>query len=448
MRKAVFLLSAALIGCAASGRAAPPSDFSAAASTATADTAPVLVPAGGLDEAAAASMSVRNDPDLKAARLRAGVAEARLLEAGLLPDPRLSGSLGRSKYHAGYSVGLSADVRPFFARGAARSVASAAAEETMLEILWSEWRTAEKARELFIQARADVELESVLSGTRDLLSAQYQLDLAAYQKDVSALAAVSADLAVLSEAESALRGARLDAERTRHELNFLLGLAPDARPVLTGKPSEKDLTQEEYRAALAAMPKRRFDLLALRAGCDSGDKALRLAALERFPPLTLSLQKTRSSEEGVDTVGVGLEVGLPLFDGNRGKVAVASATRDELLAVYQARLARAVSQADAARQAVLLTEDQLRGLDSRLSEMSQAADAAGQRFRAGVLGAGVYVGLMKSLLSGRAEAVRLRASLAVSRVVLAAILGPPPVTPVAAPSPPRGKTPGDSPAAN
>ncbi len=436
MRKAAFFLAAVLAAGVVPGRAAP--DLAAVPSTATAAAFVSSVPAGGLDEDSAVALAVRNDPDLRAARLRAGVAGAQLFKAGLLPDPRLSAGLGRSSDHTGYSVALSADVRPFFVRGAARNEAAAAAEETRLEILWREWLTAEKARELFIQARADEELERTLGETRDLLLGQYQLDLADYQKSVSALAAVSADLAVLADAERALRGARLNADRTRHGLNYLLGLPPGANPVLTGESAEKDLSAGEYRAALAAMPERRFDLLALRAGCDSGEKALRLASLERFPPLTVSLEKARSSEEGVDSVGVGLELGLPIFDGNRGGVAVTRATKDQLRQAYSARLARADSQADEARQAALLSEDQLRGLESRLAEMTQAADAAGQRFRSGALGTDVYVGLMKSLLSARAEAVRLRASLAVARVALNALLGLPPAAP---PPPQPGKTP-------
>lgn len=423
----LFLSAFAASGCIVPREAAFPQapDLAAGTVQPPASVSASTAPAGGLDEDAVAALAVQNAPALKAARARAGVAKAQLFEAGLLPNPQLSVDLGRSSNYTGYSVGVSGDVRAFFLRGAARSTAQAASDETRLEILWQEWQTAEKARELFIQSRADDALEKILGEARDLLLAQYQLDLAAFQKDPSALEKVSADLSVLSDAEGDLRNARLDADRTRHELNLLLGLAPEAKPALAGEPSEIDLSSKDYHAALDSLPEHRFDLLALRAGYNSSEQSLRLAALERFPPLHVSLQKGRSAEEGVDTVGFGVELGLPFFDGGRGRVAVERATRDGLRQAYQARLDEAASQADEVRQAVLLMGGQLRELDSRIADMSGTADTAEQRFRDGVLGADVYVSLKKSLLADREESVRLKAALAKARAALNALLGLP-----------------------
>ncbi len=47
-----------------------------------------------LTPAEVAILAVRNSPDLRAVRAQRGVAQAQVIEAGLLPDPVLSGSYG------------------------------------------------------------------------------------------------------------------------------------------------------------------------------------------------------------------------------------------------------------------------------------------------------------------------------------------------------------------
>ena len=50
----------------------------------------IVDPSRGLDIDSVAILAVLNDPELKAVRVRAGVARAQLFAAGLLPDPQLS----------------------------------------------------------------------------------------------------------------------------------------------------------------------------------------------------------------------------------------------------------------------------------------------------------------------------------------------------------------------
>ena len=97
---------------------------------------PHSFPTNGLDETAIVTLAVFNNPDLKAARLQAGVADAQLLEAGLLPDPQVSGGLGQSTFHTGYSIGLSEDLQALITRGAAKAAAKAHGQQVNLEILW------------------------------------------------------------------------------------------------------------------------------------------------------------------------------------------------------------------------------------------------------------------------------------------------------------------------
>ena len=131
---------------------------------------PHTFPNDGLDETSVITLAVFDNPDLKSTRLQAGVASAQLLQAGLLPDPVVNAGVAGSALNYGYDVGLNENIQALITRGAARAAARAHGKQVHLDIVWQEWQVAEKARELFIQARADGQLQQVLARTRDLLA--------------------------------------------------------------------------------------------------------------------------------------------------------------------------------------------------------------------------------------------------------------------------------------
>jgi cobalt-zinc-cadmium efflux system outer membrane protein len=384
-----------------------------------------LDPAKGLDETAVVTLAVLNNPELKAARLQAGVARAQVLEAGLLPDPVLSGGLSQSTLRTGYAVGLSEDLQALMTRGAAKAAAQAQARQVNLEILWQEWQVADRAREWFIQTRADDELRDVLAATCDLLNERCQRDKIALQHGDATADAVSADLAALAEAQATLRQLQLQANQTRHELNQLLGLKPDTPIRLIGGSQIQPLSSAEFQAAVAALARRRADLLALQAGYQSQEEKLREAILAQFPAISAGVEQAKSAEEGIHTVGLTVNVTLPLFNRNRGQIALQQATRALLWQTYQARLDQAVSQADQLWQAVRLMARQQADLQKRLARLEEMAAAAERSFRLGNLDAGTYAGMELNFRTAQAEAIRLRAALERAEAALQLLLGLP-----------------------
>lgn len=382
-------------------------------------------PARGLDETAVVTLAVFNNPDLKAARLQAGVARAQLLEAGLLPDPVLSGGLAKSAMYTGFNVGLSEDIKALITRGAASAAARAHARQVNLEILWREYQVAEKAAELFIQSRADNELKDVLGNIHGLLARRYHQDEDAFKLGNMTAVTVSNDLAALLKAESNLRQLQLDASRRRHELNRLLGLEPDVRLHLIGGNESRSISDKQFQEAIESLPHRRADLLALQAGYESQEQLLREAILAQFPSLSAVVDRSRSPEEGVYSSGFTVNITLPLFNRNRGQIAVQKATRARLHQTYQARLDQAVSEADQVRQATHIMARQLRDVESRLFALKETAAAGERSYRQGNMDPVVYVDLQSSFLNAQASAIRLRASLAVARSALDVLLGRP-----------------------
>lgn len=384
---------------------------------------PHPIPTNGLDEITVITLAVFNNPDLKAARLQAGVASAQLLQAGLLPDLQLSAGYAISALNYGGALGLSEDIQALITRGAAKASARAQQKQVNLNILWQEWQVAEKARELFIQARTDEQLQKVLGTTRDLLANRYHRDQTALQKDNVTSSTVSADLAVLADADTALRQTQLDANLTRHALNQLLGLKPDVQLHLIGPIEFTPLSQAQFTAAVAALPHRRADLLALQSGYQSQEENVRRAILAQFPSLSAGVEQSRDPVEGVNSIGLNVNLTLPIFNRNRGQIAVQRATRAVLRQTYQAQLDTAENQADQVWKATQIMAAQLRGLDAQLSTLKKTAAAAEQSFRQGNLDAGLYVGLQSGLLAKQMEAIRLRASLDNAQSALNTLLG-------------------------
>jgi cobalt-zinc-cadmium efflux system outer membrane protein len=386
---------------------------------------PHPIPTNGLDEMAVITLAVFNNPDLKAARLQAGVAGAQLLEAGLLPDPVVSGGFTRSPLHTGYNIGLSEDLQALITRGAAKAAAKARARQVNLEILWQEWQVAEKARELFIQSQADDQLRRVLTKTRDLLVNRYRQDEAALKRNNVTADVGSTDLAALTAADTQLRQLQLEINRTRHALDQLLGLKPDVPLHLVGRSSSRPVSPRQFQAAVAALPHRRADLIALQAGYQSQEQSLREAVLAQFPSMSAGVEQAKSAEEGVHTVGLTVNVTLPIFNRNRGQIAIQRATRAVLYETYQARLDQAVSDADQVWKATRIMTHQLHGLESHLPVLKETALAAERNFRQGNLDLATFVSLESNFLVEQADAVRLRASLEQAQSALETLLGLP-----------------------
>jgi cobalt-zinc-cadmium efflux system outer membrane protein len=390
-------------------------------------------PQNGLDETAVITLAVFDNPDLKAARLQAGLASAQLLQAGLLPDPVLNADFAKSDLNYGGDAGLSADVQSLIARGSRKAAARANQQQVHLNILWQEWQVAERARELFIQSQYDKQLQQVLTEARDFFADRYQQDQAALQKADITVSVATADLTLLTDAENKLRQYQLNASSARRQMNELLGLQPNVRLRLVGSADTQPLSKEQFQAAVSALPYRRADLLALQAGYQTQEQRVREAILAQFPNLSAGVTYSRDPVEGVNSFGPNVTLSLPIFNRNRGTIAVQRATRAVLRQTYQARLDQAESQANQVWEATEIMQAQLGDLDARLKTLHQTAGAVKQGFDQGNVSAGLYVNIESSLLTTETEEIQLRASLENAQSALETVLGVPFAAPTNAP---------------
>ncbi|WP_419756254.1 TolC family protein [Brevundimonas sp.] len=293
-----------------------------------------------LDPADLAALAVVLNPELRAQRARVGVTQAQVFEAGLLPDPQFSASLDRPQSAPGLVDALAAslglDTSAFYIRPQALRGARAGERQARLDLAWLEWQTGNQASVLAARIQG---LETALTFAREaeaISSSVLNRSLGAVAR--GDLSAVDIEARRLAEADAADRARTTERDLTaaRLELNAILGLSPQVQISLAPlAPAPPCLPASEALVARALSD--RLDLAALRAGYEAQEAALHVAVLQQYPRLNLSLNAARDTG-AVRTNGVAVGFDLPLWNRNRGQIAIQEATREQLRVEYEARL--------------------------------------------------------------------------------------------------------------
>lgn len=301
----------------------------------------VIDPAKGFSPLDVAVLAVLNSPELTAKRAALGVSAAQVFAAGLLPDPQLTASVDKPiagpDTHTAFSISPSIDIAAVIQRASAARAARFQAKQANLEVLWAEWTTAQQARLLAVTAMAD---EARAGFLRHILAAavvRADRAMAVSKRGDIAGPAAAADVAAKLDLETQVASTQHDAQKARRDLNGLLGLDAAVALPLRAVPPSAGYDEADVRRALADLPARRPDLLALQAGYGAQDANLRKAILAQFPLAQIAFAYARDPAN-TTTIGLSAVSALPIFNGHRGEVRVQEATRAQLRAEYQARL--------------------------------------------------------------------------------------------------------------
>ena len=398
-------------------------------------------PANGLDVTEVAMLAVANDPQLKIERDKAGVAHAQAYAAGLLPDPQLSYEHDRPAANSpqgtttAYTAGLTFDLGNLITRSARVKSAGAGAREIDLNLLWSEWQAIAEARTLFDRVHFLRERVDRLERERAALAPlQASITRALHSGDLTYEVA-GAGLSAAADAANQLGDAQRQLHQAEHDLHVLLGLDAAVPLQLTGAPFAIDPGQGEVQRALVDMVARRPDLLALEAGYRAQDEKLRAAILAQFPAITVGFVKARDNGN-ISSNGLSISLSLPLFDGNRGNIAIERATRQQLHDEYSARLLTDRNdvqqlvqdlQSDRALHAILATH---------AAQLAAARDAAETNYTAGRLDWPTYLAIRANSLAADTALLTLDQDTHETAIALDALVGNWP----AAASAPTGKS--------
>ncbi len=272
-------------------------------------------------------------------RAKTGVSDAQAFAARLLPDPtaqfgfdqRLSGP----DPFNGFSGQIAFDLNQLRLRRVTRVQQAATRQQVRLDLAWAEWQAAGQARLLGVRIVALTKASALARASAAQAAAVLDTAMrAAGRGDIAGAELDSRRQAALDAADKA-RTADSALVAARGDLNKQLGLPPATVLRIAPPPPAPPLPPAASLVALAL--DRRLDLAALRAGYEAQEAETHKQVLEQFPTLTLGLSGVRDTANN-RTLGPQVGFTLPLWNRNRGGIAVASATRTQLKAEYEARL--------------------------------------------------------------------------------------------------------------
>lgn len=422
-------------GCAAYHpeplRSAPAGPDPALSALAATIDRPYLTPqpvdlAAPLTPNALAVIAVLENPDLKALRTRAAVVDAQAFAARLLPDPSIG--LGLDKLLSGPDMSnalsgqIGLDLSLLRSRAAQRAKDRALGAQVRADIAWAEWQTACNAR---LQGARVAALAAQLPLAQASAAATQSLfdeaQRAALRNDIAPATLDSRRLAAL-DASAVLRAIERDLAAARLELNRMLGLPPETVLHLA---SPEAMPAAPPAAALVALAlDRRLDLVALRKGYDAAQADVRLAIIQQFPNLSLTLNAARDTAAN-QTVGGLIGFTLPLWNRNRGAIAVSSATRLQLRAEYDARLIQTRADIAAAVSALTIATRQRDELDAQLPTLRRNAAAAVAAAARGDLARAVAQASEQTLRDRALAALQLQQAVAEQAIALELLTGSP-----------------------
>ena len=423
-------LCAALAGCAGY-RSQPLLQHtvlapSVAALDRTRPGAPPIAADQPLTLASVALLAVQNSPDLRAVRVQRGVAQAQVIEAGLLPDPVFGGSynflIGGPGVANAVAATLTTDVTALITLSVRRRAAREAALQVDANVVWQEWQTISRAQTLVIDLVEQGRLLRSLEQALDLLQRRAAISSRAVAQGNATLQVLAPDVAALTSLQTQYYASVLAQEQRWQALDALLGLEPAVRPLLTTALRVPAIPPGEVGAMLASLPQRRPDLIALQLGYAAQQANLRAAVLAQFPALFVGPNYGNDTTR-VQSLGPSISVALPLFNRNRGRVAIQRATREQLREEYVARLVTAEGGARALLANIALLEHQLAAARAGLGQARMLAANAEEVLHSGLLDELSYVQLVITRLEKERQVIGLEQQLLDERTALATLLG-------------------------
>lgn len=422
-----LVLATLLAGCAHYSALPLAREAPLAPSVAALDHAPAASPQGtSLTVSDVVTLALANNPDLRAARLKRGIAEGQATQAAILANPSLSGAFLPLLSGAGtvpaWNLGLAQDIKSLITYRARRRAATASSGQVAADLVWQEWQVAGQARQIATDIIIGTRSRPTYVAAYDLLADRNgKLERALEARTVT-LVTVAPDRVALQAARTSLNTLDQTLLSQRHQLNALLGLTPDAVVPLAGAPDLPSFDPAAIRSGLPTLPDRRPDLLALRLGYAAADEQLRVAILSQFPDLILG-GAVSSDNAKVINGGPNVQIGLPIFDRNQGNVAIARATRAQLHADYAARLAAATGTVGALLREYEQLAEQLVTARRDLPAARSAAARAQAAFGASNIDERGYVDLVSNRFAKEEEIMTLELALFDRQIAIQTLVG-------------------------
>ena len=330
--------------------------------------------ADGLSLAEAEVVALFYNPDLRIARLRAGVALATYENAGLWEDP-VFGFNGAeilspaSPFEFGFGLQFTLPVSGRL--GVERDLAGAEHTTHLRRIADAEWRTRTEVRRRWTRWTAATHQLDLHNEVHDQLeritTLTDQLEAAGEIRRVDARlfrVELTAQRAARTDAERGARQARLD-------LLAITGLPPASTISLT--PGLPSLSPEAGATPESRVIEANTLLAVRRAEYQAAEHTLRLEVRKQYPDITIG---TGYANENDDRLLLGLSLPIPSINANRANIAEALAARALARGSAESTLEQLLHELHSAQAALDAVRSQQATYESTLVPMlsEQAAD--------------------------------------------------------------------------
>jgi len=314
------------------------------------------------------------NPDLRVARLKAGVAKAVADHAGLWDDPELSLDVLKitKSVPDPWIIGSSLAITlPLSGRlSAEKSLAEASMYAELDRVAESEWQVSIDLQKAWVEWSAlRTELEQTRKILETLVSIVKSTTLLAEQGEIPR---TEAGLFTLEQTSRRVEMERLEGEveAQEQEIRSLLGISPAApirlvpRLAVAGwQPSEDRL---RYNNPTINRLRREYEV---------SERALIREIRKQYPDLVIGPQA--ESDEGQSRIGFVGAIPLPILNANKGGIAKARAEREVAQAVFETKYERKVGKLAALRARLSGIKTQQSSIERDLIPLvdRQASDA-------------------------------------------------------------------------
>jgi outer membrane protein, heavy metal efflux system len=378
----------------------------------------------GLSPDEAAILAVLRNPELRVARDKHGIANAQLIQAGLLPSPTLSynfaalnGGLDQGKV-TGFGLGLAWEITSLITQSNKITAAEAEQQAVDLQIAWQEWQIAQAAKtavyKLLAYSKQQLLLEEM---ARHLESNRALLQVAADKGLVTELERVAA-INAKNAVDIRLQGLVLQKNQQQQRLNRALGLNPDETIKLQSYLASTDeWTAPSYGKLTHDLTNRRLDLMALQQAYKNQDEQVYIAVLQQFPKISIGFTQTKNNSNYY-TVGAEVSVTLPIFDQNQGQISLTEATRQQLFDEYTNREFQ--SNADIAELLATITSlnQQIQSVHAAIPDLESLVNTYKQAIEVGQADVLTYYTSWNNCTDKKIELISLQLQLDEARIAL------------------------------
>jgi outer membrane protein TolC len=371
-------------------------------------------------------LALENNPELRADRFDHKVAEAAVIDAGLLPNPSITAGyavfLGGPATSDAWNLGFTEDLKAILTRSPRVESARYALFKVDADSVWKEWELISKTSVLVVDAIMSEKLRVLLDEANRLFEQRSERSRRALAQGNIDMSAAAPDFSALSDIQKQVNDLAREQLSRRHDLNALLGLAPDAPLVLADSIDVPEIDAKEVDRMIVDLPHRRPDLVALQLGYRSQEAKLRAAVLAQFPALSFGPTYT-SDTSMVKSFGPTLTIDLPIFNLNQGNIAAERATRAKLAQEFSDRYAAAIIEIEASVSEQALASRQLDELQAKLGDVTKSASEAESAYRTSSLDERGYVDLVMRRISTQQEINGAQRTILENRVKIASLLG-------------------------